>query len=159
MVETTRHAVTPLLAISPLTGAEWAERHFYLSAESSGVQGRWTCYPYQVALLNWMCSDDIKEVNIQKSRRIGYTKCLLAATACLIVQKSRNIAIWHPTDGDAKDFVTDEINTMLRDVEVLGAKLKCAVGAKSPSNTITKKAFHGATLDIKAGSRRGTSEG
>jgi phage terminase large subunit GpA-like protein len=135
----------------PLRGSEWANRHFYLSPESSGTEGRWKCYPYQVALLNWMTSDDIEEINLQKSRRVGYTKCLLAAAGCLIEQKNRNVAIWHPTDGDARDFTTDEVDPMLRDVPLLGAKLKCAVGSKSKFSTVEKKAFHGSTLDIKGG--------
>lgn len=151
LIESVWTTVAPLRSVPPLTGAEWAEQNFYLSPESSGTEGRWECYPYQVALLNWMCSDDIEEVNFQKSRRVGYTKCLMAATACMIHQKNRNIAIWHPTDGDAKDFVTDEIDTMLRDVKVLGDKLKCKVGVRSKWSTSEKKVFHGATLDIKGG--------
>jgi len=134
-----------------MLGAEWADEYFYLSPESSGTEGRWKCYPYQIAILNWMTSDDIEEVNWMKSRRVGYTKCLLAAVGCQIEQKSRNVAIWQPTDGDAKDFVTDEVETMLRDVPVIGAKLKCPVGAKSKFNTVDKKVFNGATLDIKGG--------
>jgi phage terminase large subunit GpA-like protein len=98
-----------------------------------------------------MTSDDIEEINLQKSRRVGYTKCLLASTAYFIEQKSRNVAIWQPTDGDAKDFVTDEVEPILRDVPSLGAKLKCKVGHKSKWNTVDKKVFHGATLDIKGG--------
>jgi phage terminase large subunit GpA-like protein len=141
----------PFRARVPLTGSEWANRYFYLSPESSGTEGRWKCYPYQVALLNWMTSDDIEEVNLQKSRRVGYTKCLLAATACLIEQKRRNVVIWHPTDGDAKDFVTDEVEPVLRDVPVLGDLLRCLVGSKSKWNTVEKKVFHGATLDVKGG--------
>ena len=144
-------AVAPLRSRMPLSGSDWANSHFYLSPESSGTEGRWTCYPYQVAWLNWMTSDDIEEINFQKSRRVGYTKCLMAAMGCLVEQKNRNVAIWHPTDGDAKDFVTDEIDTLLRDVPALGKKLKCDVGAKSKHNTIEKKAFHGATLDVKGG--------
>lgn len=151
LAESVTNTVAPLRTLPPLSGSEWANRYFYLSPESSGTEGRWSCYPYQVALLNWMCSDDIEEINFQKSRRVGYTKCLMAATACMIVQKSRNIAIWHPTDGDAKDFVTDEIDTMLRDVDVLGDKLKSKVGIRSKWSTSEKKFFHGATLDIKGG--------
>ncbi|MBI9092810.1 MAG: phage terminase large subunit family protein [Desulfobacterium sp.] len=135
----------------PLLGAAWADNNFYLSPESSGTEGRWKSYPYQIGILNWMTSDDIEEVNFQKSRRVGYTKCLLAATASSIVQKNRNIAIWQPTDGDAKDFVTDEVDTMLRDVPLLGEKLKCPVGMKSKFSTLDKKVFHGAILDIKGG--------
>ena len=144
-------AISPLRSRIPLSGSDWANQNFYLSPESSGTEGRWTCYPYQVAWLNWMTSDDIEEVNFQKSRRVGYTKCLMAAMGCMVEQKNRNVAIWHPTDGDAKDFVTDEIDTLLRDVPSLGRKLKCDVGAKSKHNTIEKKSFQGATLDVKGG--------
>lgn len=135
----------------PLIGSEWADNNFYLSPESSGTEGKWKTYPYQIAILNWMTSDDIEEINWMKSRRVGFTKCLLAAAGCLIEQKNRNIAIWQPTDGDAHDFVTDEVDTMLRDVPLLGEKLRCEVGAKSKYNTLEKKVFHGATLDIKGG--------
>jgi phage terminase large subunit GpA-like protein len=151
VIAAVRRAIEPLRTRVPLSGAEWANTHFYLSPESSGTEGRWRCYPYQVAWLDWMTSDDIEEVNFQKSRRVGYTKCLMAATGCLIEQKNRNVAIWHPTDGDAKDFVTDEIDTLLRDVDALGKKLKCTVGSKNKHNTLEKKSFHGATLDIKGG--------
>lgn len=146
-----KRALQALRVRVPMSGSEWANEHFYLSPESSGTEGQWQCYPYQVAWLDWMTSDDIEEVNFQKSRRVGYTKCLMAAMACQIEQKNRNVAIWHPTDKDAKDFVTDEIEPLLRDVEVLGSKLKCDVDAKSKYNTLEKKAFRGATLDVKGG--------
>lgn len=150
-IEAIRLGVLPFFVKVPMIGSEWADKYFYLSPESSGTEGRWKCYPYQIAILNWMTSDDIEEVNWQKSRRVGYTKCLLAAVGYQIEQKNRNVAIWQPTDGDAKDFVTDEIETMLRDVPSLGEKLKCDVGAKSKYNTLEKKVFNGATLDIKGG--------
>lgn len=135
----------------PLTGAEWADRYFYLSPESSGIEGKWINYPYQVALINWMTDDDIEEVNLIKSARVGYTKCLLIAIGYGIEQKRRNVAVWQPTDGDAHDFVSDEVDTMLRDVPVIGNLLKCPVGSKSKFNTVEKKQFVGATLDIKGG--------
>jgi phage terminase large subunit GpA-like protein len=144
-------AVNIIRARIPMVGAKWADEYFYLSPESSGTEGKWKCYPYQIGPLNWMTSDDIEEFNWMKSRRIGYTKCILAAVGYNIEQKNRNVAIWQPTDGDAKDFVTDEVDTMLRDVPVLGSKLKCKVGSKSKYNTIEKKVFHGSTLDIKGG--------
>jgi phage terminase large subunit GpA-like protein len=146
-----KYGVEPFRATVPLLGADWADKYFYLSPESSGTEGKWKCYPYQRAILNWMTSDDIEVVNFMKPKRVGYTKCLLAALGCLIEQKNRNVATWQPTDGDAKGFTIDEVETMLRDVPVLGAKLKCEVGLKSKYNTIDKKVFHGATWDIKGG--------
>ena len=135
----------------PLTGSEWADKYFYLSAESSGIEGKWVTLPYQRALLNWMCDDDIEEINLIKSARVGYTKCLLAAAGYGIEHKKRNIVIWQPTDGDAKDFCGDEVDTMLRDVPVVGNLLRCPVDSKSKYNTVEKKVFFGSTLDIKGG--------
>ena len=135
----------------PLRGSEWADKHFYLSPESSGTEGRWKSYPYQIGPLNWMTSDDIEEVNFMKSRRVGYTKMLLAAAACLIHQKRRNVVTWQPTDGDAADFVRDEVDTAMRDVSVLGGLLRSDPESKSKYNTIEKKVFTGATWDIKGG--------
>lgn len=143
--------VTAYRADVPMLGAEWADQYFYLSPESSGTEGRWKTLPYQIALINWMTSDDIEEVNWQKSRRVGYTKCLLAAAGCMIHQKRRNVATWQPTDGDAHDFSVDEVDTMLRDVPILGEMLKCDPGAKNKFNTVEKKVFNGATWDIKGG--------
>lgn len=134
-----------------MLGREWADAYFYLVPESSGTEGKWSTYPYQIGLINWMTSDDIEVVNFQKSKRVGYTKCLLAAMGYLIHQKSRNIATWQPTDGDAKEFVLDEVEPLLRDVDELGDMLRCAVGAKHKYNTNKKKVFVGSTWDIKGG--------
>jgi len=32
----------------PLTGTEWANKYFYLSPESSGIEGKWETLPYQI---------------------------------------------------------------------------------------------------------------
>ena len=101
----------------PQNAVDWADEHYYLSPESSGRQQRWSTYPYQRAPLLTMTSDDIKWFNWIKSARVGYTKLLCIATAYFTVHRRRNGVIYQPTDTDAKDFVTDEINTALRDVK------------------------------------------
>ena len=58
--------------------SQWAEEHFYLSAESSYVEGRWRSWPFQRGLMDIMGHDDIHHVTIAKSARVGYTKMLLA---------------------------------------------------------------------------------
>jgi len=140
----------------PLTGAEWADRYFYLSPESSSVEGRWETLPYQRGPLNWMCDDDIEEVNWQKSKRVGYTKLLLAAMGCLIEHKRRNVVLWQPTDGDRDRFSKTEVDAMLRDVPAVGKILRCEPGAKDKNNTIEQKAFFGAMLDLKGGKSGGS---
>lgn len=135
----------------PLTGSQWADKFFYLSKESSNIHGKWESLPYQVAMLDWMTDPDIKIVDIQKSARIGYTKELLAAVGCFIEHIKRKVIIYQPTDGDAKGFVKDEVDTMMRDVKVLERVMTFNPLKKSPKNTNERKEFIGAVLHIKGG--------
>lgn len=143
--------VVPIYTPEPLLLSEWADRHFYLSAESSSIEGRWESLPYQVAILNWMGNDNIRIIDWQKSARVGYTKCIMASIGYYAEHKKRNQLVYQPTDSDAQDFVKDEINPMIRDVEVVRDMLKCNPEIKSEFNTMEKKGFHGSTLDIKGG--------
>ncbi|MCY1455292.1 Phage terminase large subunit [compost metagenome] len=86
----------------PLTAVEWADKHFYLSAESSYNEGRWVTAPVQRAILNAMGNDLILTVNFIKSARIGYTKLLMANVGYKIQHKRRNVLSYCPTDGDAE---------------------------------------------------------
>ena len=89
----------------PLRLSEWAEKHFYLSSESSYVEGKWEAFPFQVAIMDAISNDDIREVIFIKSARVGYTKIILAAMGYYAEHKLRNQAVWQPGDDDADDFV------------------------------------------------------
>lgn len=108
----------------PLSCSEWAEKHFYLSPESSSIVGRWISRPYQIAILDWMGDDDIEVITWKKSARTGYTKALVINIGYKIHHKKRKIAVYQPTDTDAKEFSKDEIKPMLRDVPVLRELMK-----------------------------------
>jgi phage terminase large subunit GpA-like protein len=82
----------------PMTAVEWANEFYYLPKESSYQEGRWETMPFQVAIMNAMGSDDIREVNLIKSARVGYSKMLLAVVAYFIQHKQRNGLLWQPTD-------------------------------------------------------------
>ena len=49
------------------------------------------------------------ELDVMKSKRVGYTKCLLAKVAYTAEHKRRNQLLYQPTDDDRDDFVTDEL--------------------------------------------------
>ena len=140
-----------LHAPAPQSSVDWADEHFYLSPESSSTQGPWTTLPYQRAILLTMTNDDVRNISMIKSARVGYTKLLCVATSYLIAHRRRNGVIYQPTDSDASDFVADEINTTLRDVPALGGLLMCDPDKLSRYNTTSKKTFAGAVLDIKGG--------
>jgi len=46
----------------PLRLSEWARRHFYLSAESSYVEGKFDPYPFQTPIMDAISNDDIREI-------------------------------------------------------------------------------------------------
>jgi len=135
----------------PVPHADWADKNFYLSSESSGVAGPWETLPYQRGPMNAATNDDIKILTWMKCARIGYTKMLVSAIGYLAEHKKRNVVIYQPTDSDAADFTKDEINTMIRDCPVVGNVLKTDPEKRSKSNTLSRKEFLSVTLDIKGG--------
>ncbi len=134
----------------PMRLSEWAEKHFYMSAESSYTEGAWRSYPYQIAILDAFGNDDIEEVAVKKSARTGYTKMLLAASAYFTVFKRRNQVIWQPTDSDAQEFVETEYNGMLRDIPAIRSIFP-AFEKKSAHNKNDFKKFIGCLTYIKGG--------
>jgi phage terminase large subunit GpA-like protein len=138
----------------PLTLDQWAERHFYLSAESSQGEKRWESYPFQRAMLCAMGDDDIEEVDVKKSARVGYTKMLLASIGYDAHHKRRNQCLWQPTDGDSDEFCKAELEPMLRDVKAMASVFPKFM-AKSKSNTLNMKKFLGSLLYLKGGTSAG----
>lgn len=134
----------------PLKLSEWAAEHFYLSAESSYVQGKWEAYPYQVGIMDCMGHDDIREITLLKSARIGYTKMIMAAIGYYAEHKHRNQAVWQPVDDDADEFVKTEIDPMIRDVPAM-RRIFPWHNSRSKHNTLRQKTFLGSILHIRGG--------
>ena len=129
---------------------EWIERHFYLSPESSYEEGPMILYPFQKGLAQIMGDEDIEEVWIQKSARVGYTKLLIATCQYFAVHKSRNAAVWWPRDEDRDYFVKTEVEPAIRDNPAL-RKIFPSFGKKSKHNTLSLKQFIGAALHLRGG--------
>jgi len=51
----------------PMSLERWAEEHFYLSAESSYIEGRWKAFPFQKAIMGCISNDDLRDVVFKKS--------------------------------------------------------------------------------------------
>lgn len=152
--ESVKRGLEALKTPEPLTLAQWAERDFYLSAESSQREMRWVAYPPQRGILCAMGDDHIQEVDLMKSARVGYTKMLLACIAYMAQHKRRNQCIWQPTDADSDEFCKSEIEPMLRDVKSM-AKVFPGFMRKSKSNTLNMKKFLGSLLYMKGGTSAG----
>ncbi|EJX5780424.1 phage terminase large subunit family protein, partial [Escherichia coli] len=72
-----RAGLRSLFRPEPQTAVEWADASYYLPKESAYQEGRWETLPFQRAIMNAMGSDYIREVNVVKSARVGYSKMLL----------------------------------------------------------------------------------
>lgn len=138
--------ISPLLAVPPVSLSAWAEQHFFLSAEASHTQGRWSAYPFQRGWMDAFSNDDIEEVTVRKSKRVGYTKTLLAFIAYNAAHRRRKQALWQPTDDDRDSFVKSEIDPMLRDVGALGP-----VFVSGKEDTMKLKSFLGSVLHLLGG--------
>lgn len=138
--------MAPMLAVPPMTLSAWAEQYFFLSAEASHTQGRWSAYPFQRGWMDAFSCDDIEEVTVRKAKRVGYTKTLLAFIAYNAAHRRRKQALWQPTDDDRDSFVKSEIDPMLRDVAALRPVL-----LTGKEDTMKLKTFLGSVLHVLGG--------
>ena len=150
VASTIRRSLRVMSVPAPLSLSRWAEKHFYLSAESSYVEGRWHCWPPQRALMDVMGHDEIHHVTIRKSARVGYTKMMLAHTAYEAEHKRRNAVIYQPTDDDRDEFVTTELEPMLRDVACM-RRVMPRFSRRSKDNTLRQKKFVTGLLHLRGG--------
>lgn len=129
----------------PLTAVEWADKHFYLSSESSYQEGKWTTAPFQVAILNAMGNDLIRVLNFIKSARVGYTKMLMINHGYKVQHKRRNVLVYCPTDPDAEELMKRHVEPMIRDVPVL-LDLAPWYGKKHRDSSLSAKKFSNAKM-------------
>lgn len=137
-------------APEPMSLTEWAEEHFYLSKESSYIEGKWEAWPFQRAIMATMSNDDIREVDFIKSARVGYTKMILASVMYFAHHKRRNQALWQPSDDDRDEFVKTELDPVLRDIEVMREVFPSYL-ARHKDNTLQQKKFLGSMLHLRGG--------
>lgn len=143
-----RSGLRPLLVPTPMRLSQWMAKHFYLSEESSYEKGKWQAYPFQTSIADCMGHDDIPFVTWRKPSRVGYTKIFLAAIAYFAEHKRRNQVVYQPTDDDRDEFVTTELEPMLRDVQVMRRAFP-KFNRKSKENTLRQKRFLGCLLHLR----------
>jgi phage terminase large subunit GpA-like protein len=145
-----RRGIAAFAVPEPLSLPEWAAKHFYLSAESSYIEGAWRAWPFQLGIMACMSNDDVRELDLRKSARVGYTKMILACMGYTAHHKRRNQALWQPTDDDAVEFVKTELDCMLRDVAIM-LEVFPAFLRRDKDNTLTQKKFLTSMLHIRGG--------
>lgn len=126
---------------------EWAEDNYWLSKESSSIEGPWRSLPTQKGVMIILSMDGIEVITVKKAARTGYTKICNAFIAYNATHKKRSGVVYQPTDDDRDSYVKDEIDPMLRDVKALRALFPW-YNKRSSKNTIKKKTFIGSVWDF-----------
>lgn len=147
-----RQGLGSLRAEPPQSLADWAQDHFKLAGESSHKKGAWVPWPFQVGIMDMMSDDRIEELDVMKSKRVGYTKMVTAFVCYNIAHRRRKQALWQPTDDDRDSYVKSEIEPLLdpvTGVPAVNAARKSAKGAAQ--ETIKYKPFRDSTLHLLGG--------
>lgn len=136
-----------------LSLSEWADREFYLSAESAAEPGKWKTIPYQRGILDAFSEPNVEKVSVMKSARIGWTKIVNILAAYCVAQDPCPVLVVQPTIEDSEGYSKEEIEPMIRDVPAVA---KIIPDANGPGQTLTHKKFPGGSLSfVGANSPRG----
>lgn len=131
----------------------WSNKHFRLT-KSSGGEGVFEAFPYQEGLMTLMSMVGLEKLVVFKCSQIGYTQMLLAWYCYEVAHRARSVIIWQPTDGDAKDFATTQLGSVLEVCKTVAAEMVVnRSDKKDPANTTHKKEFKNAigyTLGAKS---------
>lgn len=151
-----REQILPAWAPPPrLTLSQWADKHAYLSPESSADTGQWRTLPYQRGIMDAITDRHIEAVTVMKSARVGWTKIINHAIGFHMHYDPCPMMVVQPTIGDAEGYSKDEIGPMLRDTDALQG-LVAESGKRDSGNTILHKLFPGGQLRmVGADSPRG----
>lgn len=124
-----------------LTGSEWMDMHFYLIPSSANA-GKWKTKPWQKEIIDVMCDSSTHTVVLKKPTRVGFTKILTGVKAYFIHQRPCNILDYHPNMEEAKGYVEDEFEPMLKEVPVVSALVeKLPASARNKREKTLKKRY------------------
>lgn len=145
-----REGLSSLRAEPPQRLSDWAHENFKLAGESSHQKGSWESWPFQIGWMDAFSNDDIEEVTVQKSKRVGYTKTVTAFVAYNIAHRRRKQAVWQPTDDDRDSFVKSEIDPVLDGVASVRAARRRGKSAEA-GDTIKLKTFRDSVAHFLGG--------
>lgn len=143
-----RLGLDSLKAEPPQRLSDWARDHFKLAGESSHQKGAWESWPFQIGWMDAFSNDDIEHVDVQKSKRVGYTKTVTAFIAYNIAHRRRKQAVWQPTDDDRDSFVKSEVDPVIDTVPSVKAARRKGKGVE---DTIKLKSFRDSVAHFLGG--------
>lgn len=133
-----------------LTVSEWADQKRKLSPESSAEPGQWRTdrAPYQREPMDSVTDPRIEKIVLMFSAQVGKTEVELNVAGYFIDQDPCSIMVVLPNkDPMAKDWSRDRLAPMIRDTEVLAAKVSDPKSRDGENSTLHKR-FPGGLIVI-----------
>ena len=125
---------------SRLSLSAWAAQHARLPAGSNALPGRFVAFSYQTGIMDAITDPAVKQVVVQKSARVDYTRCLDHAIGYYIHQDPSSVLMVLPRIEDAEDFSRSEILPLLADTPVL-ATITGDIKSRDASQRVLKRMF------------------
>ena len=127
-----------------LTISQWADKFRQLSTESSSEAGKFETARaiFQKEIMDSINDPAINEVVVMSCSQIGKTEVLLNAIGYYIAYAPAPILIVQPTLEMARAWSQDRLAPMIRDSNILKAKV-ADVKSKDSGNTVLHKVFEG----------------
>lgn len=142
-----------------MRGSEYAETFFKLPEETRGASASfWKNRPFQVGVLDFQVSDQIKELWWQKSSRTGATKMIVCGMMQHATHLGRNVGTYLPNDTDRDKFVKVELEPAMRDCDVIHPYRR-GTSKTSSENTLSLKMFFGSVWELLGGQAEGNFRG
>jgi phage terminase large subunit GpA-like protein len=136
-------------APEPLTGSEWANRHGWISRGSGAAEpGRYSTdrAPYLKRILDVLCDDTTHEVVVVKPAQIGLTEAMNQAVAYAMHHDPSGVIVIQPTDGLARSWMKERMDTMLDESPALQGIIRSEGGRRTSDDTLERKIFPGGWL-------------
>lgn len=130
-----------------LTVSEWADRYRKLSAENAAEPGQWRTdrAPYQREIMDCVTDPKIEKVVVMSSSQIGKSEIVNNIIGYYIDVDPGPLLMIQPTIEIAHDYSKRRITPMIKDTEVLAAKVADSK-TRDINNTILMKVFPGGFL-------------
>jgi phage terminase large subunit GpA-like protein len=130
----------------PLSPVEWAREHLSLAPGLNAMPGPFEPWPFQVEPLNAITEPGISSMTLcWASQVLGKSQLLAILVGWTISENPCGITMVHPTLDSAQHWSRTKLGPMLRDTEVLRARVFPTTGRKqqesSGANTVMLKLF------------------
>lgn len=130
-----------------MTISEWADKYRKLSRETSAEPGRWRTSraPYQKEIMDALNDYRVEKVIVMSSSQVGKSEIINNSIGYFIDMDPSSILLVQPTVDISEDYSKRRISPMIRDTEVLAAKVSDSK-TRDVNNTILMKVFPGGFL-------------